>query len=180
MARKEVLPGAIGDAVAKFSDEVLTTAQQSSQTGLWYAVIDVGQDTFVSDPDFSSAAPIEADARSLTAFKIRQDFFNVGKYAPHFSAYDAKYRLIKYWRSKKRKLGKIAATQPKLVWQTIIGGFEIRLEQYRNEDHYRVVYGQQVKDHLGYVLAAHELGEDIFHALNSNSQFDDIPDPDEG
>lgn len=180
MARKEVIPGAIGDTVAKFSDEVLTTTQQSKVNGLWYATIDVGAETFVSDPDFSSAASTEAEARRFTAFKIRQDFFNVGRYAPHFSTYDAKYRLIKHWRSKARKLKKVAATQPKLVYETVVGGLSIRVSQYRNEDRYRITYGLQTVDNLGYVAAARELGEDIFHALTANSQFDDIPDPDEG
>lgn len=44
----------------------------------------------------------------------------------------------------------------------------IKVEQ-RGNKRFRVTYGKQVKDHLGYADACHELGECIFHALACDS-----------
>lgn len=87
-----------------FADETITKARPSQDRKGWYATLDVGPTSYVSDPDFSSYAETREAAIRLCATKIRQDAQGIGKYAPHrcLTGYDLHYRLMEYWVNKER------------------------------------------------------------------------------
>lgn len=85
--------------IDRLPDRALVHARAASWNGGWYAAVDI-KDTYVSDPDFSTCGRSEADAIKVCADKIRADLRGEGKYAPHWDAYDVKYRLLPHWRTR--------------------------------------------------------------------------------
>ncbi len=86
-----------------FADETITCARPSRDGQRWYAVIDVGPQGRVSDPDFSNCAATETEARRRCAARIRADAKGIGKYSPHSllkPGYDLHFRLMKHWAEK--------------------------------------------------------------------------------
>lgn len=55
------------------------------------------------------------------------------------------------------------------VYQTVIAGFPIKLEQRENGT-FRVTYGKERRDRCSYENAAARLGEAIMHALQCDGQ----------
>ena len=90
-------------ALDSFSDEIITRTRQADDGQSWYAVLDTGFHTQVSDPDFSSAAATREDAVRACAARIRTDARGIGKYAPHAlleDGYDLHFRLAPHWADK--------------------------------------------------------------------------------
>ncbi len=87
-----------------FADDVITRSRPSSDGRGWYASLDVGPDSQVSDPDFCRYAKTQAAAIALCAAAIRSDAQGIGPYAPHrcFSDYDLHFRLMKHWAAKEQ------------------------------------------------------------------------------
>jgi hypothetical protein len=92
-----------------FADDIITRVRQEEpregrETG-WYAVIDFGVVSQVSDPDFSGYGATREEAIRRTAKSIRNDAAGIGKYAPHScfrDGYDLRWRLMKHWDVKER------------------------------------------------------------------------------
>jgi hypothetical protein len=63
----------------------------------------------------------------------------------------------------------------KTVFQTNDLAFPIKVEQ-NARGKFRVTYGREVRDGLGYGQAAHELGECMFHALACDGKLDNEAD----
>ena len=60
-----------------FADETITCARQSDN-GLWYAILDVGPDGYVGDPDFVTCRDTREQAVAACAATIRADAVGVG------------------------------------------------------------------------------------------------------
>ena len=84
-----------------FDDEIIT-AVRCGENGLWYATLDVGSKSYVSDPDFSTCSQTREEAISACARRIRSNAKGIGS-VPHgllVPGYDLHFRLMKHWNSK--------------------------------------------------------------------------------
>jgi len=84
-----------------FADHIICRVRQG-ENGLFYAVLDLGPEPYVSEPDFSTCAETASEAVKQCAIKIRNDAVGIGKYAPHsvLQGYDLHWRLAKHWDEK--------------------------------------------------------------------------------
>lgn len=90
-----------------FADSIITRVHRNESRTGWYACLDVGPESYVSDPDFSTYAATRKEAIRLCAEAIRQDAKGIGKYAPHSllvpGDYDLHFRLMKHWAKKESR-----------------------------------------------------------------------------
>ena len=80
-----------------FTDEVITRASKASHGG-WYACLDWGPHDGPGQPDYSTCASTEAEARKLCANRIRKDIAAAKRSC--FQPFDLRYKLQAHWASK--------------------------------------------------------------------------------
>lgn len=93
----EPIPHELLRELLSMPDSALVEVEKSKNVSdVWYAKMRGG--SYMSDPDFGTAARSPQDAAKFCAEKIRADVMGIGKYAPHFGLYDLGYRLMPEWR----------------------------------------------------------------------------------
>ncbi len=104
MARtRHIAPAYVLERIERLPDRILVRTirpdrKDPRSSGLWYAVIRL-EPNYPGEADFSTAARKERDAVRIAAAKIRDDLRGIGRYAPHWDAYDVEYRLLPLWEA---------------------------------------------------------------------------------
>jgi hypothetical protein len=91
------------DEVASYDASIIARARPND--GGWFATIDIGPNTRISDAVPQGYAKTEQEACEKVKEWLLDDMAaggRIGKkqFQPHWSSYDMKYRLMKYWDEK--------------------------------------------------------------------------------
>ena len=103
MSNRKPFPQDDIDAAASYEASVIARARPNN--GGWFATIDIGPDTRISDAVPQAYAGTEQEACEKIKEWLLDDMAASGRlgkkqFQPHWSSYDMKYRLMKYWDEK--------------------------------------------------------------------------------